>query len=165
MLCSLFLLIPRCLNFMYRRFGYTVPSSQVVTMTVTTPIFTEFNCSSIFVKNSYTEFHANPTYGLVADTMCQMDGLTDERARSPHNTLYFTWFRTPKHASKWRTSGSGTLQTAFHQVLAFQIDVPCPSGFRAVPRTRSVLQARSTFVTFTNKRCKRNPSGRVPPAQ
>lgn len=44
-------------------------------MTVTMPIFTKLELTRpIFMKNSYTEFHDNPTNGTAADTMSQTNG-------------------------------------------------------------------------------------------
>jgi hypothetical protein len=55
-------------------------------MAVREPIFTNFTfVGKHFVNNSYTEFHENPTNGLVADTVPRTSGLMDGRvARIKH---------------------------------------------------------------------------------
>jgi len=47
-------------------------------MTVTEPIFTKFALvGRIFVKNSYAEFHSNPTNDVFSRTKLPTDGLMD----------------------------------------------------------------------------------------
>jgi hypothetical protein len=50
-------------------------------MTVTAPVFTKFTMfQQILAKNFFTEFHENPTDGIVADIRLYRDRKTDGRA-------------------------------------------------------------------------------------
>ena len=59
-------------------------------MAVAAPTFAKLWPAQPFVAKSYTEFHENPTNGLVADT--RLDGRTDGRTW-PLHTAFFLLLR------------------------------------------------------------------------
>jgi hypothetical protein len=47
---------------------------------VTVPIFTKISLSGqLFIENFYTEFHENPTNGLLANAVLETDGMLSPR--------------------------------------------------------------------------------------
>ena len=67
-------------------------------MDVIERIFTTYMLSpQLFVKNSYTDFHENPTYRLAAETSSQMDGRKD--AVSTQYLIFSLHKKTPN--SQW----------------------------------------------------------------
>ena len=56
-------------------------------MAVAAPTFAKLWPAQPFVAKSYTEFHENPTNGLVADT--RLDGRTDGRGLYIRHSFYY----------------------------------------------------------------------------